>query len=160
MPEAALDPDWLVPDWNASGVGAFMTTRRGGVGTAPFDSLNLGSRTGDDPAAVAVNRGRVAQAGAVRPVWLQQVHGAGVVRLTAADGADSAPVYEADASITTEPGIACAVLVADCLPCSTRRRTAGRSGRPTPAGGVWRGVCWKRRSRRSARRPIAVPTKS
>ena len=50
------------------------------------------------------------------PVWLNQVHGATVVRLTAADALHEAPLHEADASITTDTGIACTVQVADCLP--------------------------------------------
>jgi 3-hydroxyacyl-CoA dehydrogenase len=43
-----FDPDWLVPEWNAPGVGAVMTTRAGGVSAAPFDSLNLREGLGDE----------------------------------------------------------------------------------------------------------------
>ena len=50
------------------------------------------------------------------PVYLNQVHGAQVVRLGAADALPGAPLHRADASVTTESGIACAVQVADCLP--------------------------------------------
>ena len=108
--------DWLVPDWTAPGVGALMTTRSGGVSAAPFDSFNLRSQTGDLPALVAENQARLARIACAVPVYLNQVHGARVVRLGRADAAPGAPVHDADASVTTLPGIACAVQVADCLP--------------------------------------------
>jgi YfiH family protein len=65
---------------------------------------------------VARNQRLLEAAAGVRPVYLKQVHGARVVRLTQADLAPDAPVHEADASLTTEYGIACAAQVADCLP--------------------------------------------
>ena len=108
--------DWLVPDWTAPGVGALMTTRSGGVSAAPFDSFNLRSQTGDLPALVAENQARLARIACAVPVYLNQVHGARVVRLGRADAAPGAPVHDADASVTTLAGIACAVQVADCLP--------------------------------------------
>ena len=108
--------DWLVPDWTAPGVGALMTTRSGGVSAAPFDSFNLRSQTGDLPASVAENQAQLARIVGAVPVYLNQVHGARVVRLGRADGAPGAPVHDADASVTTLAGIACAVQVADCLP--------------------------------------------
>ena len=108
--------EWLVPDWQAPGVGALMTTRAGGVSAAPFDSLNLRAAVGDDAVVVAHNQRLVAQAIGATPVYLNQVHGREVVRLTAADARPGAAIHTADASITTEPGIACAAQVADCLP--------------------------------------------
>ena len=111
----AIRPDWPAPP----GVAALMSTRQGGVSRAPFDSLNLrppGLPGGDpdDPAAVLQNQRRFAAALGARPVWLNQVHGAEVLRLRAGMRPDALP--QADASICTEPGLACAVLVADCLP--------------------------------------------
>ena len=103
----------IAPDWRVDArVGALMSTRAGGVSAAPFDSLNLGRSAGYERAAVDVNRRRFAASldGAL-PVWMSQVHGARVLRLPAAAGP-----LEADAAITTEPGIACTVMVADCLP--------------------------------------------
>lgn len=132
------DRDWLAPDWPLPGVGALMTTRAGGISAAPFDRLNLRDGLGDDPMAVAHNRQVLAQAlnGAV-PVYLNQVHGRSVVRLTAADRRAGAPIHEADASITTEPGIACSAQVADCLPvlfAAARGRAVGA------AHAGWRGL--------------------
>ena len=51
-----MHPDWLRPDWNVPGVGALMTTRRGGVSAAPFDSMNIRDGLGDDPPSVQRNR--------------------------------------------------------------------------------------------------------
>ncbi len=109
---AAAHPDWLRPDWHAPGVGALMSTRLGGASGGAFGSLNLKPGLGDDDAAVAANQARFAQAIGGVPQWLEQVHGRGVVRLPSA--ADDRP--RADASLTTEPGVACVVQVADCLP--------------------------------------------
>jgi polyphenol oxidase len=54
------------------------TTRAGGISRPPFDAFNLGDHVGDDPAAVAANRARLATAiglGTDRVVWMNQVHG-------------------------------------------------------------------------------------
>ena len=108
--------EWLAPHWPAQGVRAWMTTRRGGVSVPPFDSLNLRAGLGDDPSAVARNQSLLAEALGAVPVYLDQVHGNAVVRLRSGDARAGAPVQVADASVTTDPGIACAVQVADCLP--------------------------------------------
>lgn len=111
-----FDPDWLRPDWRTAGVQSVMTTRRGGVSTGAFDSLNLRDGLGDDAAAVARNEARLAASIGASPVRLNQVHGRRVVRLSAADAATGAPRHEADACLTTECGVVCGVQVADCLP--------------------------------------------
>ncbi|MDH4393025.1 MAG: peptidoglycan editing factor PgeF [Aquabacterium sp.] len=134
----AIRPDWAAP----AGITALMSTRLGGVSQAPFDSLNLrppalGGVDVDTPAAVLENQHRFAQALGARPVWLQQVHGTDVLRLTAAHLRPGMPLARADASISTEPGIACAVQVADCLPvllCSANGRAVGA------AHAGWRGL--------------------
>lgn len=117
------------------GVGALMTTRRGGVSAAPYDSLNLGAAVGDAAEAVAANRERLATTCGARPVFLRQVHGVRVVRVGAADA--GAPPCEADASVTTEAGVACTVLVADCLPVLFAA-PHGRAVAAAHAG--WRGL--------------------
>jgi len=91
-----------------------MTTRAGGASLPPFDTMNLHASGGDDPAAIATNRSRLIEAIGVAPVWLRQVHGTRVVHLTLADVDGDA--HEADAAIATQPGVACAVQVADCMP--------------------------------------------
>jgi len=109
--EGAIAPDWPV----VARVGALMSTRAGGASADAWASLNLGIAVGDDPAAVIENRRRFAAALGVPTVYLRQVHGTAVLRLRASDG-DRVPDEPADAAITTEPGIACTVQVADCLP--------------------------------------------
>jgi YfiH family protein len=108
-----MNPDWLIPDWPAPvGVRAVCTTRVGGVSTTPYDSFNLGDHVGDDPAHVAANRATLQTSLGVRLVFLNQVHGTAVAVLHA----ESAHGTVADACITSAPGVACTVMVADCLP--------------------------------------------
>ena len=103
-----MTPDWDLP----AGVRAHCSERAGGVSAPPYDTLNLGDHVGDDEAAVQENRRRYAATLSARPVFLKQVHGRGVVRL----GADTPDATEADACWTTERGVACTMMVADCLP--------------------------------------------
>lgn len=142
-PRLGLLADAIRPDWPApAGTTALMSTRLGGISAAPFDSLNLrspalGGDGIDAPAAVLENQRRFGQALGAQPVWLNQVHGADVLRLTPDHLAPGAPLPRADASICTTPGIACAVLVADCLPvlvCSADGRAVGA------AHAGWRGL--------------------
>ncbi|WP_028239145.1 peptidoglycan editing factor PgeF [Stutzerimonas azotifigens] len=128
--------DWLVPDWPAPAtVRACVTTRAGGVSRAPFDSFNLGDHVGDDPAAVAANRARLSAWLGCRPAWLSQVHGTEAVQ------ADAGRCMVADASWSEKPGVACAVLTADCLPVlfcdrAGTRVAAAHAGWRGLAGGV------------------------
>ncbi len=108
-----IPADWLVPDWPAPAqVRAIFTTRTGGFSKAPWDSLNLGDHVGDLPAHVAANRAVVQQAINSRPVFLKQVHGVGVERISS----ETADGTTADACITSQRGLACTIMVADCLP--------------------------------------------
>jgi YfiH family protein len=132
-----MQADWLIPAWPAEGVGALMTTRHGGVSAAPFDSMNLRLEVGDAAVAVRRNRARLAAAIGAVPVYLNQVHGAAVVRLGTHDALPDAPVHTADASVSTEPGIACTAQVADCLPVLFAA-PAGRAVGAAHAG--WRGL--------------------
>ncbi len=124
---------WIVPGWPApANVKALSTTRAGGVGVAPFDSLNLGTHVGDDPAAVAANRARLRALLPVEPCWLNQVHGTAVVDLATAHG-----VPDADAAVSRTPGAVCVVMTADCLPVLLCDR-AGTVVGAAHAG--WRGL--------------------
>jgi YfiH family protein len=89
-----------------------FTTRQGGASLAPFDSLNLGGRVGDDPGHVAENWRRLEGATGLAFARVRQVHGARVVRLDAACD----PGEEADAVVSMVPGVAATVSVADCVP--------------------------------------------
>jgi hypothetical protein len=111
--ELSVNPDWLIPDWPAPvGVHALCTTRAGGVSPAPYDALNLGDHVGDHPQHVVANRAALQQSMGAKPVFLPQVHGTHTVQLSAStvDGT------QADACITDQPGLACTIMVADCLP--------------------------------------------
>jgi hypothetical protein len=108
-----LNADWLVPDWPApKGVRAVFTSRQGGLSAAPWDHLNLGDHVGDEPAHVAANRAFLSTAVGARAVFMQQVHGHAVqvLELSTPDGG------VADACVTQDAGVACTIMVADCLP--------------------------------------------
>jgi hypothetical protein len=133
-PEAGL-PGALIPDWRVGPqVGALMSTRAGGASAGAFDSLNLGRSAGDEPASIDENRRRFAAALGARPVWMSQVHGKRVLCLPVEAGLASS---SADAAITTEPGTACTVMVADCLPVLFAA-PGGRGVGAAHAG--WRGL--------------------
>lgn len=125
-----IRPHWPAP----ANVAAFVSTRNGGVSTAPYDSFNLALHVGDEPAAVAANRRLLlgAAPGLAAIGWLEQVHGTAVV------AADAARTPSADALFTREPGLGCAVMTADCLPvlfCD------GAGTQVAAAHAGWRGLC-------------------
>ncbi|MFW6299446.1 MAG: peptidoglycan editing factor PgeF [Oceanicaulis sp.] len=93
-----------------------FTTRKGGVSEGPYESLNLSWSRGDDKANVEENRRRLAAAlGGPDLVFLNQVHGADVVKVDAKPkGRWSAG--EADAQMTDRPGLALCAQTADCVP--------------------------------------------
>jgi YfiH family protein len=112
-----LDRTSDVPCWRHSDAprGALLafTTRRGGVSPAPFDTLNLGRSTADDPGNVTENRFRLLRRLGAEPAALAtagQVHGTRVAEV-------AAPGHEpdCDALLTTVPGLALAVTTADCM---------------------------------------------
>lgn len=91
-----------------------VTTRAGGASAGAYESFNLGDHVGDDPAAVAANRKRLAEElGLPRISWMEQVHGR---TATVVDGTEDEPAEATDALVTATPGVAVAVLVADCVP--------------------------------------------
>ena len=130
----ALKPDWSAPDR----VRALSTTRAGGVSGSPWDSLNLGSHVEDNPDNVQQNRLRLAESADLtseRIGWLNQVHGTDVVELTPDNVGQ---IAKADSSYTRHPGIACAILTADCLPVVLSDRDGTVVG---AAHCGWRSLC-------------------
>lgn len=116
-PDLAADfpADWLVPDWPVPPqVRAVFTTRSGGFGFSapPYDRLNLGLHVGDAPDDVAQNRFALQRVIGAAPVFMNQVHGQTVLHVTPA----TAHGLAADASVAHLAGVACTVMVADCLP--------------------------------------------
>lgn len=117
------------------------TTRAGGVSASPFDTFNLGDHVGDDPAAVAANRLRLASAIGLPPdhvVWMDQVHGDHVEIV---DAPRTESFDATDALVTGTPGLALVVVTADCVPVLMSDARAGvigaaHAGRVGAADGV------------------------
>lgn len=125
-------PKWALPD----GVQALITTR-GMVGDDPMSGFNIATHVGDDPQRVASRRQQLLDnmSGAHRIGWLEQVHSPKVIDLGEHLASNEPP--KADAAITAIPGVACAVMTADCLPvlfvdASGRQVAAAHAG--------WRGL--------------------
>jgi len=120
----------------AAGLSHGFTTRLGGVSTGRYQSLNVGAKWGDDPAAVQRNRALVADDGHFQLAELRtakQVHGARV--LVADDTADTLTV-EADALCTSTKGRAVGIYTADCVPILV----GDKQGRVAAAHAGWRGT--------------------
>mgnify|MGYP004656312051 CR=1 FL=1 len=94
-----------------------FSTRRGGVGTGVYESLNLGERRGDDPAAVAENTRRIGEALGFDPARVahaHQIHSTKILHVT--EATDPVNVPEADGLITNVPGLTLRTSHADCVP--------------------------------------------
>lgn len=118
-----------------------LTSRSGGVSRAPYDTFNLAEHVGDDPAAVAANRSRLAVATGHRPeriAWMEQVHGATVAVV---ERAPREPVPGTDGLVTATADVLLAVLVADCVPVLLADGSVGvvavvHAGRKGAAAGI------------------------
>jgi hypothetical protein len=130
------------------GARAIFATRQGGVSEGPYESLNLGILTDDDPDRVVENRGRLAREAGVdagRVVMGWQVHGSD---LREWDGPDPQVAFaqpgdkelpRVDGHVTSAAGLALLVLVADCYPVALsdgRRAAMLHCGWRPLAGGI------------------------
>ena len=121
------------PALEASGADAVVTARSGGVSAGPYATLNLSLSVGDDPASVLENRRRLAVGFGARLedfVFARQVHGAGVRVVGEADRGSGAfslddAIADADALVTSSPGVVLAILTADCVPVVLHDPVAG-----------------------------------
>ena len=104
-----LSANWPAP----SQVRALTTLKTGGVSSGVFSTLNLAAHVGDEREAVTNNRAELKRALCLpaEPSWLSQVHGCGVVDVSAGSVGTVA-----DAAYTTAPGSVVAVMTADCIP--------------------------------------------
>jgi YfiH family protein len=111
--------------------------RRGGVSAGDLASLNCGLGSGDDPALIAENRRRVADAAlpGATLAGLYQVHGNRCVIVD--EQTDPAARPEADALATRTPGLLLGILTADCVPVLFADREAGVVG---AAHAGWKGA--------------------
>jgi len=119
-----------------SGAAHGFFTRRGGVSVGGYASLNCGLGSKDNPAAVQENRARVTtRLGAESLITAHQVHSASAVIAHTPWRQHERP--RADAIVTATPGLAVAVLTADCAPVLLAD-PAGRIVAAAHAG--WRGA--------------------
>lgn len=137
LQSGSIDGVRLLIDANARerGVLVAFSDRIGGASAAPFESLNLALRVGDDERAVRENRRRFAHAAgfsAQRLVLARQVHGTKVIDV---DEHDTGVVGEGDGLKTGAAGPVLGMLTADCAPVVV----AGARGVCVLHGG-WRGL--------------------
>ncbi len=121
-----------------------FSTRIGGVSHGPFESLNLGILTGDEPDHVIENRRLLCEKGGAEPeraTMLWQQHGAGVVKATADRGVLTAGFDHppGDGLWTDEPGLAMMLITADCLPVAVARANGAGAALAVLHVG-WRGL--------------------
>lgn len=117
-----------------------FATRRGGVSSGTFSSLNLGLKGGDDPAKVRTNLERLGQAvgfGADGLCRVRQVHGRGVVVIGEGVTPSQVGALEADALVTDRRGLTLGMATADCVPVLFADPV---SGVVAAAHAGWRGV--------------------
>ncbi len=134
--------------YEARGAGwrAAFSTRLGGFSAAPFDSLNLGISTADDPACVWRNRKALAAAAGVAAgdlVVAGQIHGTTIAEVgrehrgRGARGPTNV-VPDVDGLLTRVAGVPLFVSFADCVPVLL---VAGRpAGALALAHAGWRGM--------------------
>ncbi len=132
-------------DWSGAAHG--FSTRLGGCSPMPWDSLNLGSSLGDDPARVDENFCRFCTALGTRVsavVKNKQVHSC-LIRRVGQDDAVRRPsdpaVFSADGLVTNEPGVCLTVFSGDCIPVLlydpvARCIAAAHAGWRGTAGGI------------------------
>jgi YfiH family protein len=123
--------------WDAAGCEVVFSTRRGGVSAGPFESLNLGRRTGDDVSHVDENRRRLcAEIGADEEQLTVgfQTHSTVVNR--AQPGSRGVP---GDGLWTDEPSIPMLALGADCVLLALARTNGDRPALAVVHAG-WRGL--------------------
>ncbi len=116
-----------------------FSTRRGGVSTERYATLNVGAKWGDDPAHVAHNRKRLAAAGGFsleRLFTARQVHGARVALVVDGVLPERVATVEADALVSVVPESVVGVYTADCVPIVF----ADGEGRVAAAHAGWRGT--------------------
>lgn len=128
----------------AARIRCVTTTRAGGVSAPPYDTFNMGDHVGDDPAAVAANRARLAATLGLpddHVVWMNQVHGDRVAVVDGPRDPLTGGFDATDALVTARPGLGLAVVTADCVPVLLADDRAGvigavHAGRVGAAAGV------------------------
>lgn len=122
----------------APGLRHAFFTREGGVSEGIYAGLNAGVGSNDDPAKVAENRRRMAEALGVAPerfLTVHQVHSPDVVVAETPWSPANRP--KADAIVTRTPGLAIGASAADCGPILFADPAAGVIG---AAHAGWKGA--------------------
>lgn len=131
-----MNESWFVPEWKVHPrVRSAITFRGNGFSSPPYDSFNLAKHVEDDSDRVDKNRALLRDSLLLpnEPKWLCQTHSTRVV-----EAANIKPdSVDADASVTSESGVICAVLTADCLPILLANEEGSRVS-AVHAG--WRGL--------------------
>ena len=112
-------------------------TRKGGASSGIYSGLNCGYGSSDQSDVIAINRERVADAMGVARDHLATVHQVHSTKVVTLDEAPSGETLQADAIVTKTPGLAIAVLTADCQPILFADRENGVIG---AAHAGWRGA--------------------
>lgn len=125
-----ITPDWEVPPQ----VVAFVTSRKGGVSENEFASLNLGQHVGDNTERVSRNRAIVQEAFPEVSgwQWLDQIHSNSVHSVN-----EVCDELQGDGLVTSQTGLACCVMTADCLPLFL---ASSAGDEVAIAHGGWRGL--------------------
>jgi polyphenol oxidase len=130
--------------WDVAGpYTVVFSTRAGGVSEGPYESLNLGIFTGDDPERVVENRRRLADAAVIDPertrmAWQQ--HGTEVRRAWPEGILTPGTQHEpCDGWWSDEPGQGMMLVTADCLPVAIARQNGERPALAVLHVG-WRGL--------------------
>lgn len=113
-PEPIRSPE--LDGFASKGVRHGFFTRRGGVSDGIYAGLNVGTGSKDDPARVSENRRRVSSWLGIAPdrlITVHQVHSPDTIAVSAPFPGERP---KADAMVTDRPGLALAVLTADCGP--------------------------------------------
>jgi len=108
-----INPDWPAP----KNVNAWSTYRKGGYSKLPFDEMNLAQHVNDNKNTVCQNRQLICEflQLSTQPCWLNQTHSVNVINATYYQGNGQAN-DQADGSYTSQSGVVCVVMTADCLP--------------------------------------------
>ena len=120
-----------------------FSTRHGGVSEGPYESLNLGILTADDPARVVENRRVLADRVGIDPerarmAW--QRHGVDVQKASPEGILTPGTTHEpCDGFWSDEPGQGMMLLTADCLPLAIGRADGDRPALAVLHAG-WRGL--------------------
>ncbi len=105
---------WLVPDWPApANIHAATTLRTGGVSKEPYLSLNPAIHVNDLIERAIQNRKIISDMLNLpsEPVWLDQIHSNRIIKAE-----QTVMPQQADASYSSDSGVVCTIMTADCLP--------------------------------------------